>query len=279
MRRAYTLREMMAYTIYNNESQVKGNLIWDQASTMVNMARWMRQGKDQQFLEYPLNEDGTPTGEELHSTNGFRETDSYVDTIQYPRPIRDTIFSECRSFGLHIFSPFNFERPEPTRPSLEVTKKVGTGIPAGVEWNFTVRYTSGSPASFSAKKNDVDCTSQVTETDNSLKFSLKADETIRIDFEADSSFRYEVTEDDSSQLTNITGTGGTADMSTKKIYQQRRSLQGDLYQRHNYRKEAGLSEAEENLRHRQAAPLRRGVLRLRRSLLQWHTAGRNDHWI
>ncbi len=217
VRRAYTLREMMAYTIYNNESQVKGNLIWDQASTMVNMARWMRQGKDQQFLEYPLNEDGTPTGEELHSTNGFRETDSYVDTIQYPRPIRDTIFSERRSFGLHIFSPFNFERPEPTRPSLEVTKKVGTGIPAGVEWNFTVRYTSGSPASFSAKKNDVDCTSQVTETDNSLKFSLKADETIRIDFEADSSFRYEVTEDDSSQLTNITGIGGTADMSAKKF--------------------------------------------------------------
>ena len=217
VRRAYTLREMMAYTIYNNESQVKGNLIWDQASTMVNMARWMRQGKDQQFLEYPLNEDGTPTGEELHSTNGFRETDSYVDTIQYPRPIRDTIFSERRSFGLHIFSPFNFERPEPTRPSLEVTKKVGTGIPAGVEWNFTVRYTSGSPASFSAKKNDVDCTSQVTETDNSLKFSLKANETIRIDFEADSSFRYEVTEDDSSQLTNITGIGGTADMSAKKF--------------------------------------------------------------
>ena len=64
VRRAYTLREMMAYSIYNSESQVKGNLIWDQASTMVNMARWMRQGKDNQFLEYPLDENGSPTGED-----------------------------------------------------------------------------------------------------------------------------------------------------------------------------------------------------------------------
>ena len=31
----------------------------------------MRQGKDNQFVEYPLDENGTPTGEELHSTNGF----------------------------------------------------------------------------------------------------------------------------------------------------------------------------------------------------------------
>ncbi|WP_251317868.1 hypothetical protein [Flintibacter muris] len=138
VRRAYTLREMMAYSIYNSESQVKGNLIWDQASTMVNMARWMRQGKDNQFLEYPLDESGVPTGEELHSTNGFRECDSYVDTIQYPRPIRDTIFSERRSFGLHIFSPFNFET-EPTNPSLEITKKVGTGILNGKEWSFSVK--------------------------------------------------------------------------------------------------------------------------------------------
>ena len=210
VRRAYTLREMMAYSIYNSESQVKGNLIWDQASTMVNMARWMRQGKDNQYLEYPLNEDGTPTGEELHSTNGFRETDSYVDTIQYPRPIRDTIFSERRSFGLHIFSPFNFERTEPTTPSLEVTKKTGTGIPAGQEWSFTVTYTSGSPTNYTATKS-------VTETANGLKFTLKADETVRIDFVADPSFRCEVTEDDSSKLTSITGTGGVADMTAKKF--------------------------------------------------------------
>ena len=210
VRRAYTLREMMAYTIYNNESQVKGNLIWDQASTMVNMARWMRQGKDQQFLEYPLNGDGTPTGEELHSTNGFRECDSYVDTIQYPRPIRDTIFNERRSFGLHIFSPFNFEGNQHITPSLEVTKKAGANIPVGEEWSFTVTYTSGAPTNYTATKS-------VTETANGLKFSLKADETIHIDFVADSSFRFEVTEDDPSQLTSITGTGGTADMSTKKF--------------------------------------------------------------
>lgn len=69
----------------------------------------MRQAKDNQFVEYPLNEDGTPTGEELHSTNGFKECDSYVDTVQYARPIRDTIFADRVSFGLHIFSPFNFE--------------------------------------------------------------------------------------------------------------------------------------------------------------------------
>ncbi len=217
VRRAYTLREMMAYTIYNNESQVKGNLIWDQASTMVNMARWMRQGKDQQFLEYPLNEDGTPTGEELHSTNGFRECDSYVDTIQYPRPIRDTIFNERRSFGLHIFSPFNFERKDQTELSLEVTKKTGAGIALGQVWNFTVRYTAGRPSSFTATKNGTSYTNQVVATDNGLKFTLTGDETIHIDFEADPSFRFEVTEDDSSQLTNITGTGGTADMSTKKF--------------------------------------------------------------
>lgn len=122
IRRAFTLRDMMAYSIYNNEGSGNYTLIHDQSSTMVNMAQWMRQAKDHQFLEYPLNGDGTPTGEELHSINGFRECDSYVDTIQYPRPIRDTIFSERRSFGLHIFSPFNFES-EPARPSLEVSKK------------------------------------------------------------------------------------------------------------------------------------------------------------
>lgn len=51
----------------------------------------MRQAKDHQFLEYPLNGDGTPAGEALHSTNGFTEADSFVDEITYARPMRDTI--------------------------------------------------------------------------------------------------------------------------------------------------------------------------------------------
>ncbi len=216
-RRAYTLRDMMAYSLYNNEGTGRYTLIYDQSSTMVNMARWMRQAKDAQFLEYPLNEDGTPTGEELHSTNGFTEADSFVDTIQYARPMRDTIFNERRSFGLHIFSPFNFETGDPAKPWLEVTKKAGTGVSASDEWAFTVKYTAGAPIGFTAKKNDVDCTNQVTETGSGLKFTLKAGETIRIDFDADSSFRCEVTEDDSSKLTGITGTGGTADMTAKKF--------------------------------------------------------------
>ena len=114
-RRAYTLRDMMAYSLYNNEASERYNLIWDQSSTTVNMAQWMRQAKTQ-FLEYPLDENGTPTGEELISNNGFAECDSYVDTIQYARPIRDTIFSERRSFGLHVFSPFNFEHDPPGEP-------------------------------------------------------------------------------------------------------------------------------------------------------------------
>ena len=114
-RRAYTLRDMMAYSLYNNEASQQYNLIWDQSSTTVNMAQWMRQAKEQ-FLEYPLDENGVPTGEELVSTNGFAECDSYVDTIQYARPIRDTIFSERRSFGLHVFSPFNFEHDPPGEP-------------------------------------------------------------------------------------------------------------------------------------------------------------------
>lgn len=105
----------MAYSLYNNEASERYNLIWDQSSTTVNMAQWMRQAKEQ-FLEYPLDENGTPTGEELISNNGFAECDSYVDTIQYARPIRDTIFSERRSFGLHIFSPFNFEHDTPDEP-------------------------------------------------------------------------------------------------------------------------------------------------------------------
>ena len=114
-RRAYTLRDMMAYSLYNNEASQQYNLIWDQSSTTVNMAQWMRQAKEQ-FLEYPLDESGVPTGEELTSTNGFAECDSYVDTIQYARPIRDTIFSERQSFGLHIFSPFNFVHDTPDEP-------------------------------------------------------------------------------------------------------------------------------------------------------------------
>lgn len=123
----------MAYSLYNNEGTGKFTLIYDQSSAMVNMAQWMRQAKDHQFLEYPLKEDGTPTGEELHSTNGFTEADSFVDDIQYARPMRNTIFNERRSFGLHIFSPFNFELPEPAKPYLEVTKKTGTDISAGEE--------------------------------------------------------------------------------------------------------------------------------------------------
>ena len=57
----------------------------------------------------------------------------------------------------------------------------------------------------------------VTETGNGLKFTLKANETIHIGFVADASFRFEVVEDDPTYLTNITGTGGTADMSGKKF--------------------------------------------------------------
>ena len=216
VRRGMTLRDMMAYSLYNNEPQERYNLIWDQSSTSVNMSRWMRQAK-QQFLEYPLDESGVPTGEELTSTNGFQECDSYVDTIQYARSIRDTIFSERRSFGLHIFSPFNFEMPEPDRSSLEVTKQVGGNIPADQEWVFTVTYTVGSPANFSATKDGAEFTDQVTETGNGLKFSLRGGETVHIDFEADSSFRFEVTEDDSSKLTNISGTGGIADLTEKKF--------------------------------------------------------------
>ena len=216
-RRALTLREMMAYSLYNNEPAAINHLIYDQSSTIRNLAQYMRQRKDNQFLEYPLNADGTPTGEELHSTNGFAECDSFVDTITSPSKIRSTIFSERRSYGLHILSPFNFERPEPDRTSLDVTKKADSSIPAGQEWGFTVSYTSGKPNGFSAKKNDADCTSEVTDTGSSLKFTLKADETIHIDFEADSSFRFEVTEDDPTYLTNITGTGGTADMAGKKF--------------------------------------------------------------
>ena len=216
-RRAYTLREMMAYSLYNNEPATINHLIYDQSSTIKNMAQYMRQRKDDQFLEYPLDSSGQPTGEELHSTNGFKECDSFVDSITSPRDIRDTIFNNRRSYGLHILSPFNFERPEPEGLSLDVTKKADGSIPAGEEWGFTVTYTAGSPTSFSAKKGDTDCTSEVTATGSGLKFTLQGNESIHIDFVADASFRYEVTEDDTTYLTDITGTGGTADMSAKKF--------------------------------------------------------------
>ena len=181
------------------------------------MAQYMRQRKDNQFVEYPVDSSGIPTGEELHSTNGFKECDSFVDCITSPRTVRDQIFSERRSFGLHTLSPFNFERPESDKLSLEVTKKANGTIPSGDTWGFTVNYTAGTPNSFTAKKNNVDCTSEVTETGSGLKFTLKADEMIHIDFNADASFRFEVVEDDPTYLTSITGTGGTADMTSKKF--------------------------------------------------------------
>ncbi len=216
-RRAYTLREMMAYSLFNSEPTTVNHLIYDQTSTIKNLAQYMRQRKDNQFLEYPLDSSGIPTGEELHSTNGFAECDSFVDSIGSPRDIRDTIFNNRRSYGLHILSPFNFEKPDSDKLSLEVTKKVSGTIPGTDTWGFTVTYTAGTPKGFTAKKNDVDCTSEVTDTGSGLKFTLKADETIHIDFDADPSFRFEVTEDDPTYLTDITGTGGTADMTSKKF--------------------------------------------------------------
>ena len=87
IRRAYTLREAMAYSLYNNEASNPNNFIWDQSSTIRNMSRWMRQSKDNQFLEYPLDSSGVPTGEELHSTNGFTEADSFIDTLTSPTKI------------------------------------------------------------------------------------------------------------------------------------------------------------------------------------------------
>lgn len=216
-RRAYTLREMMAYSLYNNEPATINHLIYDQTSTIKNLAQYMRQRKDNQFLEYPLDSSGKPTGEELHSTNGFTECDSFVDSISSPRDIRDTIFNNRRSYGLHILSPFNFENPDKDKLALDVTKKVSSSIPDTDSWDFTVTYTTGTPNSFTAQKNGADCTSEVTDTSTGLKFTLKADETIHIDFDADASFRFEVTEDDTTYLSGITGTGGTADMSAKKF--------------------------------------------------------------
>lgn len=217
VRRAYTLREMMAYSIYNREPVQRNSLIWDQTSTIKNMAQWMRQAKDNQFVEYPLDETGTPTGTELHSTNGFRETDSYVDSIGSAVKIRDTIFSERRSFGLHILNPFNFESTQPSQPSLEVTKRVqGTASPSET-WDFTVTYTVGTPNSFTATRNGADCTREITDNGTGLKFSLMGGDSIRIVFEADESFRFEVREDDTSQLTGITGMGGIADLAGKKF--------------------------------------------------------------
>lgn len=201
-RRAYTLREMMAYSLYNNEPATINHLIYDQSSTIKNMAQYMRQRKDNQFLEYSLDSSGQPTGEELHSTNGFKECDSFVDSLTSPRQVRDAIFSERRSFGLHILSPFNFERPTPDKLSLDVTKKVSSTIPGTDSWDFTVTYTAGTPNSFSAQKNGADCTNEITDTGTGLKFTLKADETIHIDFDADASFRFEVTEDDTTWTTS-----------------------------------------------------------------------------
>ena len=216
VRRAYTLREMLAYSLYNNEADVRYNLIWDQATTMRNMARWMRQAKDNQFVEYPLDATGTPTGEELHSTNGFREANSFVDSIQYATQLRSTIFSERRSYGLHILNPFNFEA-ELDLAFLEVTKQTGGSIAADQTFGFTVTYTAGSPTGFTATKNDADYTSAVTETGSGLRFTLKGGETVRFAFVADDSFRCTVSEDDPSMLTSITGTGGTADTAGNRF--------------------------------------------------------------
>ena len=214
--RAYTLREMLAYSLYNNEAtDVPYNLIWDQASTMRNMAQWMRQAKDQ-FVEYPLDATGTPTGEELCSTNGFREADSFVDSIRSSVQLRSTIFSERRSYGLHILNPFNFEA-DLDRITLEVTKHIGGSISSDQAFGFTVTYTAGSPAGFIATKNGADCTSEMTDTGSGLRFSLKGGETVRIIFEADDSFRCTVNEDDPSLLTSITGTGGTADTAGNRF--------------------------------------------------------------
>ena len=216
VRRGYTLREMMAYSLYNSEPSSVNHLIYDQSSTIRNMSRWMRQSKDQ-FLEYPLNSDGTTTGEELVSTNCFTEADSFVDSVSSPTQLRSTIFADRRSYGLHIFSPFNFEHDEPDQVKLEVTKSADASLDTGDGWGFTVTYTAGTPTSFTATKNGTNCKSEVTETGSGLKFKLKAGETISFEFEADSSFRCEVIEDDTSNLTNITGTGGTADMTAKKF--------------------------------------------------------------
>ena len=66
-------------------------------------------------------------------------------------------------------------------------------------------------------KNGADCTSGVTETGSGLKFTLKGGKTIHIEFEADDSFRCEVSEDDPALLTDITSTGGIADMVGDKF--------------------------------------------------------------
>ena len=50
-RRAYTLREMMAYSLFNSEPTTVNHLIYDQTSTIKNLAQYMRQRKDNQFLE------------------------------------------------------------------------------------------------------------------------------------------------------------------------------------------------------------------------------------
>ena len=214
--RAYTLREMMAYSLYNNEKGNQYDLLWDQSPTIVNAAQWMRQSVDNQFVEYPLDESGVPTGEELHSTNGFRECDSFVKSVSSGK-VRNTIFAERRSFGLHILSPFNFESDAPSRPTLEVTKVSKDPVSIDTPWDFTVTYTAGKPTGFTATKNGEDFTDEITDNGTGLKFSLKGGETVHVNFEADGELRYTVKEDDTSELTAITGTGGTANLASGKF--------------------------------------------------------------
>lgn len=170
-RRAYTLREMMAYSLYNNEPSAKNNLIYDQSSTIKNMSRWMRQSKDNQFLEYPLDSSGVPTGEELHSTNGFAEADSFVNSLNSPTKTRSTIFSERRSYGLHIFSPFNFESDPPTsdRVTLDVTKKADEALAADGSWSFTVTYTEGTVTGTVVVKEVTPCPGYVIDTTTQIQ--------------------------------------------------------------------------------------------------------------
>jgi len=80
-------RIIIVYSLFNSEPTTVNHLIYDQTSTIKNLAQYMRQRKDDQFLEYPLDSSGLPTGEELHSTNGFAECDSFVDSIGSPRDI------------------------------------------------------------------------------------------------------------------------------------------------------------------------------------------------
>ena len=199
--------------------ELEGEVICVPLKTRFNAAQWMRQSVDNQFVEYPLDESGVPTGEELHSTNGFRECDSFVSSVS-PAKVRNTIFSERRSYGLHILSPFNFESVEidaPSRPTLEVKKVANSSVSADTPWSFTVTYTAGKPTGFTATRNGEDCTDEITDNGTGLQFSLRGGETVRIAFEVEGEFRYEVQEDDYSELTALTGTGGTAELASGKF--------------------------------------------------------------